>query len=224
MIRVVSKMPNEKPAESRSAEVEPTARALRGRRTREVAELIGRIRTGIDAEESFRLLFERYYRLIRHYFAERGMDSDRCEDLTQETFVAVYRGLPSFRGDSGFDTWLFSIARRIFAGAVRREVARRRQLAEVPLEEAADTPCGANLIEPLHAAIDRERLRQLHRSIGGMPEQMRRCATLRLSYELKYREIAEVLNISEDAVRVQLARARQRLRRELSDTLDGVTE
>lgn len=195
------------------------AAKARGGAPREIGDLIDRFRAGRDPEECFRRIFERYYRLVRRYFAERGMSPEECENLSQETFLAVYRGLPGFRQEVDFDTWLFAIARRIFAGEVRRLVSRREHLPEVPIERAAEgmlAPAerGADA-GPLQATLDREARRRLLRALNGLPEQMRLCATLRLCYELKYREIAEELAISEDAVRVQLARARKRLRREL---------
>lgn len=185
-----------------------------------ISELVERFRTGRDQEATFRLIFDRYYRLVRRYFGERGMPADQAENLCQETFLATYRALPGFRREADFDTWLFSIARRIFAGEVRRLVIRRRYLREVPIDRASEAVLRVRGSSegPLQASLDRETRHRLETALETLPEQMRRCATLRLCYDLKYREIADELEISEDAVRVQLARARKRLRRELGES------
>lgn len=198
--------------------------AWEGRQVRDVAALIERIRSGTEVEESFRLLFKRYYRLVKRYFAERGMAPEDCENLSQETFLAVYRALPELRRGERFDGWLFSIARRVFADEVRRKVAHRKRAPVVSLEgqpEGIESVLSPPDLEPLQQALDRERRQQLYRSLEGLPEQMRQCAALRLGHGLKYREIAGVLGISEDAVHVQLARARRRLKRELTETFGG---
>ncbi len=74
---------------------------------------------------------------------------------------------------------------------------------------------------PLRAALDGERLAAVVAALDGLPDQMRRCAVLRLFQDLSYREIAAALRVSVDVVKVQLFRARKQLREEL-EHLEGL--
>jgi RNA polymerase sigma-70 factor (ECF subfamily) len=190
------------------------------------AHLVERFQAGIDREESFRRLFEAHYRLIRYHFRRQGVSTEEAEDLTQETFLRAYRSLDDFRGEARFATWLFRIAEN-----VQRRVWKRRHRAGlhatvVPLESGLDRDGEPMTPEerltrrepgPLDALLDRERYEQVLYELRTMPRQMRQCVTLRLFQGLRYREIARVLGISLDAVRVQLDRGRRRLRGALEE-------
>lgn len=180
----------------------------------ELEALVERLRLGRDTEEAFRHLFRRYYRVVLRYFAERRLAPDVCENLAQETFLAVHEGIAGYRGDGSFEAWLFGIARRLLAQELRRRVRQRWDGRAAG--ELAGSPATAG---PLERALGHELQQSLAQALGDLPEQMRHCAELRLVHELKYREIAERLDISVDAVRVQLARARRRLRRSLGEAL-----
>lgn len=190
----------------------------------DVDELVRRLQAGVDPDESFRLLFRCCYRMIHRFFAERGFPSNECEDLAQETFLAVYRSVKGFRWETDFDGWLFAIARKTLAGALRRAGSLRRSGVEVPIGDvAADLPAPAanDGSGPFRQVREGELNRAVSMALAELPDQMRRCATLRFSHGLKYREIADALQISVDAVRVQLTRARKRLRRRLGEGLSS---
>jgi RNA polymerase sigma-70 factor (ECF subfamily) len=68
---------------------------------------IGESQTGGEREETFRLIFDRYYRSVYRFFEKRGFSTEECQDLTQETFLRVYKGMATFRGEARFETWLF---------------------------------------------------------------------------------------------------------------------
>lgn len=184
--------------------------------------LVERFQTGIDREESFRRLFEGHYRLIRYHFRRQGVSSEEAEDLTQETFLRVYRSLDDFRGEARFATWLLRIADNVLRRDWKRRQGARRHVPVVPLEtglfgDPPDERLARRDPGPLDALLDRERYGQVLQELRTMPAQMRQCVSLRLFQGLRYREIARVLGISLDAVRVQLARGRRRLRQALDE-------
>ena len=164
-------------------------------------------------EEDFRRLFDLFYPRLVCFFARRGFPPQDCLDLTQETFLGIYRGIGSFRRDSRFETWLFSIATNAFRKRLRRGVAGKREGREVSLEPAEDARDEAPV--PGEDALRKERSRLLREAVEKLPEQMRRCLVLRVYQEMKYREIAALLRLSPETVKVHLFQARRRLREEL---------
>lgn len=175
---------------------------------------------GRDLE--FETLFERYARPVSYFFAHRGFSPEECRDLTQETFVGVYRGMDAFRRDASVETWLFTIAANVWRNEVRSRTAGKREGREVPLEglaEGSGTLLPAELREaddPLAGLLEEERACLLREALGELPAQMRRCLLLRLDQQLKYREIAQVLRVSIETVKSQLFQARERLRHRLA--------
>lgn len=165
-------------------------------------------------EEDFRRLFDLFYPRLVHFFARRGFPPQDCLDLTQETFLGIYRGIGSFRRDSRFETWLFSIATNAWRKRLRWGIAGKREGQEVSLEPAGNAPPaqGSPADEEM---LRRERSRRLREAVEKLPEQMRRCLVLRVYQEMKYREIAALMRLSPETVKVHLFQARKRLREEL---------
>jgi RNA polymerase sigma-70 factor (ECF subfamily) len=146
---------------------------------------------------------------------------EECLDLTQETFLRVYKGLRGYRGDAPFGAWLYRIAGNV----LRRHAARRpgtgSRPRQVPLEEAQQGPSGSEAgagpppaAEPgraLAAMLGSERRRLLRRAVAELPEQRRRCIVLWAYHELTYEQIAVALQLSIGTVKAHLAQARKQL-------------
>jgi RNA polymerase sigma-70 factor (ECF subfamily) len=184
----------------------------------EVERRVRELRGGIKADENFYWIFSRYHRPVFHFFMKRGMLPDRCEDLTQEVFLRVYRSISGFRGDSTFQTWLFHIVWNLWRTA-QKPHTRMVSLEEmVDLEDTLSIEGKAHREEedPLAYALSEERKALIHREIEKMPGQMRECILLWVDRGLKYREIAELMQISIDTVKSHLNQAKVRLKRRLS--------
>ena len=186
-----------------------------------IQRIIERLQAGPPREEEFRRLFDFYYQRLVHFFARRGFPHPDCLDLTQETFLGIYRGIGSFRRDSTFETWLFRIATNAFRKRLRWGAAGKREAREVSLEAggepdgerghdppAPEPPAGEDMLR-------KERARLLREAVEKLPEQMRRCLVLRVYQDMKYREIAALLRLSPETVKVHLFQARRRLREDL---------
>ncbi|HEV2854815.1 MAG TPA: RNA polymerase sigma factor [Thermoanaerobaculia bacterium] len=182
-----------------------------------VQEIIERLQAADSPrEEDFRRLFDLYYPRVVQFFARRGFPPQDCQDLTQETFLWIYRGIGTFRRDARFETWLFTIATNAWRKRLRHGTAGKREGREVPLEPggtANEPPAQEPAAD--QEMVRRERSRRLREAVGRLPEQMRRCLTLRVYQEMKYREIAALLRLSPATVKVHLFQARRRLREEL---------
>jgi RNA polymerase sigma-70 factor (ECF subfamily) len=167
------------------------------------------------SEESFRLLFDRFYWPLFRFFERRGFSREECQDLVQETFLRVHRGIEDFRGEAHCVHWLFRIAANTAGKAMRYSTAARRAGDTVSLEDQDVEEAPA----PLRQLLGKERQELLRQAIDGLPAQMRRCVRMRVFQDLDYEEIAEALQISPSTVKVQLFKARKRLQSELEDSL-----
>jgi RNA polymerase sigma-70 factor (ECF subfamily) len=193
-----------------------------------IASIVEQLRHGNRREECFRLLFDRFYWPLFRFFTGRGFSTEECQDLIQDTFLRVYRGIEDFRGDARWEHWLFRIAANTAVKTLRHRAAAKRAGRTVPLEEkdvegspsmaAGGGPGGAEAPAPLRRLLDKERMELLSRAIAGLPAQMRRCVRLRVFQDLDYEEIAKALQISPSTVKVQLFKARKRLQSELEDS------
>lgn len=172
---------------------------------------------GHRPEAAFRVLFDHFHPPVRRFFARQGLSPEDALDLTQETFLGIYRGLKGFRGDARLSTWVFRIARTTWLKRLRSRSTGKRAGIEVPAETVE--PAGQ-----LDSMLDDERRRQLDRAVRRLPEQMRRALLLRIAHDLKYRQIAEEMDVSIDTVKAHLFQARQRLKAELADLADGAFE
>jgi RNA polymerase sigma-70 factor (ECF subfamily) len=192
-----------------------------------IEPIVQRLRDGAGREESFRTLFDRFYWPLFRFFENRGFSTEECQDLIQETFLRVYRGIDAFRGEARWEHWLFRIAANTAVKALRHRAAAKRAGRSVPLEgedvadsppaAAGGSPRSAEAPAPLRQLLGKEMRELLGQAIAGLPAQMRRCVRLRVFQELDYDEIAEILQISPSTVKVQLFKARKRLQMELGD-------
>lgn len=172
---------------------------------------------GRAPEEAFRRLFEAFHQPLRRFFRRKGLAPEHCLDLAQETLLAVYRGLPTYRPEARFETWLYTLASNAHLKWVRARTASKRS-AEEPAPEMAELESSAAPdADPLDQVLDAERRRTLHRAIDALPDQMRRCLVLRLEQERSYGDIAVALGISTETVKSHLRDGRRRL----ADTLSG---
>ena len=187
--------------------------------------ILDALQAGIDREANFAKLFRRYYRLVRWYFQRAGVGPDEVEDLSQETFLRIDRGIARFRREASFETWLLRIAGNVLRKEARRRSAQKRRGFDISIDAdpagvgAAVETRGAKVEAqaPLSGLLESERVRRVRDAIQELPPQMRQVVLLRVDQGLRYREIAEVLRISLSAVKVQLSRARERLREAMGE-------
>lgn len=189
----------------------------------QIARAVAAFQQGIDREQNFRFLFDRHYVMVQRFFAKRVNSVEDRLDLTQETFLRVYKGLEGYRGEARFGTWLFRIAFN-----THLKWLRRAKLIETAEGGALDTestswddhePVAVDpQATPLEETLENERRLKLHEAIEALPEQMRRCAEMRLYEGKSYSEIAAVMRLSIETVKVHLFQARKKLKEALQES------
>lgn len=190
-----------------------------------VEQAIRRFQEGVDREEAFRFLYETYFPAIKRFFSRKGFSPEDCFDLTQETFLGIYRGLDGYEHRQRFTAWLYRAAKMIWLKRLRTAATVKRAAVEVS-KDAMENP-DALLAVPgrqLDGLLDEERWRILREAVAELPEQMRDCLTLRLYHQLSYSEIATVKKISVETVKAHLFRARKKLQERLADFALGDLE
>jgi RNA polymerase sigma-70 factor (ECF subfamily) len=186
--------------------------------------LVAAWQEGGDREEIFRQLFQAYFRQVHAFFSRRGFPADMCQDLAQETFLKVHKGLPAFRREARFETWLFQIAANLYRNTLRSQSTQKREAQEVSLDEVVEhepalghpAADGDTAEDPLGEMLTEEQSQVLRSALDALPAQMRRCVLLRVDQDLRYREIAELMRVSIDTVKAHLYQARQQLKGKLA--------
>ena len=148
-------------------------------------------------EEAFGGLVARYSGVLDAFFRRRLPDDGRIEELRQETLLAIYALLPSYREKGRFRSLVFTIAYRKLASA------RRAERAEIDFSEEVRAVDSDPLAFEVRAAID------------SLPETLRESLVLTRLDGLTAREAGEVLGCSEEAVRARSCRARSLLAKKL---------
>jgi RNA polymerase sigma-70 factor (ECF subfamily) len=147
-----------------------------------------------------------------------------AEETLQETFLSAIKALPKFEGRSRFSTWLYRIASNA-CFMKRRHEAAEPELLPIEIEEIAGDaePFVAPRLltdwsaQPLDVALDHEVHELLQEAIAELPPALRIVFIWRDLEGLSTAETAEILGISETAVKVRLHRARLQLRERLSE-------
>jgi RNA polymerase sigma-70 factor (ECF subfamily) len=165
---------------------------------------------------AFARLYDRYFDQIYSYVYYHCGSREQAEDVTAATFERALSDLPNFswRGVP-YSAWLYRVASNLLA-------RDRRRPAWLELKEGA--PLAAAEPEPDQAWLVREQESELHAAIRQLPPDQRQAILLRFFAGMRNREVGEVMNRSEGAVKLLVFRAVSNLRRNLGDAglLEGM--
>jgi RNA polymerase sigma-70 factor, ECF subfamily len=172
-------------------------------------ELIERCRQG--DEGAFEELVERYKDLVFALIARTIPDRSRAEDIAQDVFLRVHRGLPYFRGEAHLSTWIY----RIVANVCLQDHGRARPAVSLDDEQhAALAPSGAD-----RQFGDIELRDRLEKAVARLPANYRLLIAAHYLKGVQYEDLAEALQLPLGTVKTQLHRAKQQLRRLLETDL-----
>lgn len=173
----------------------------------------------IGDRAAFDMLYSRHGRRVLNLLVRLGCSRDVAEDLTQETFLAAFRGLEAWKGRGAFGTWLCGIACKQYANLARRQGRAAEHLAEEPWTEetGADSlhfdPSGS---DPLITCTAAEAVERMESAIRRLPSISREAFVLVKIEGFSYREAAGILAIPLGTLQSRLWRAVCQLQRELA--------
>ncbi len=183
------------------------------------AEVMLELRAGNMA--AFDILLAKYRRPIIHFMYRMVHNQAVAEELAQEVFLRVYRSRETYRAEARFSTWLYRIATNLgvnHSRDTRHERSASTIYLDEPDAETGTTPDVADETPSAEAAMLRkERMNAIREHVMALPERQR-TAVLMHKYEgLDYKQIGEVLKLSESATKSLLFRAYQTLRERLKE-------
>ncbi len=158
----------------------------------------------------------RLYRLARAALR----DDAEAEDALQEAYLAAYRSMGRFRGESSLATWLSRLVLNECLGRLRRGTRRQRIMPIVSSTLAGDGISGLDPELPEHVVARRQLRTLLECKLDELPESFRLVFVLRSVEEMSVAETAHTLGIPEATVRTRYHRARALLREALQQDLD----
>ena len=183
------------------------------------AEIMLRVREGDDA--GFNILIEKYNKPIIHFMFRMVHNQAVAEELAQEVFLRVYRSRQTYRAEAKFTTWLYRIATNLgvnHARDTKHERAAQNVYLDQPDPESGTTPDVADSRPTAeHEMVREERMRAIRQHVMALPERQRTAVLMHKYQGLDYKQIGEVLKLSESATKSLLFRAYQTLREKLKD-------
>ena len=159
-------------------------------------------------QDAFAQLVQRYQRRVFNLVYRMLQQYEEANETTQETFLAAWQGLPAFRGDARFATWLYRIAYN--CSLKQLEQRKRDKALQVALEAEQDN---AKLVDTEMDVRDRQALVREH--LSHLPAKYRIVLILRHLQDLTYEEMAEILTMPIGTIKTHLFRARNLLKERL---------
>ncbi len=183
------------------------------------AQVMLRVRDGDDA--AFNYLVERYRRAMISFMFRMVHNSAVAEDLAQEVFLRVYRSRATYSADAKFTTWLYRIATNLGVNYARDNKNERPEvkssLDETDEETGLSMDVADSRMNVEQDLLRRERMAAIRQRVEALPERQRMAVLMHKYQEMDYRQIAEVMHLSESATKSLLFRAYETLRESLKD-------
>jgi len=173
-------------------------------------DLIRRARDG--EQDALRFLLAEVAPLVSQWALARTGDPDDAADLSQDVLILMVRKLPSFRGNSKFSTWLFTVTRNQAIEQHRRRVRRERKVERFTTHLAAEE----TVTEAPDAGVDGGRIQEVLRTfLEELPQRQREVFQMAEIQGLSSPEIGEILDLAPGSVRAALFKARRTLRKRI---------
>lgn len=179
------------------------------------------LRVAAGDEESFNYLVGKYHRPMIHFLFRMVRNQAIAEEMAQDVFLRVYRARDSYRAEAKFTTWLYRIATNLAVNHARdtkNERSAQTVYLDAPDEETGTTPDVADDEPSVEQRLIRdERMAAIRKHVVALPERQRMAVLMHKYQGMDYKQIGEVLKLSESATKSLLFRAYQTLRDKLKD-------
>lgn len=156
---------------------------------------------------AFGLLVEQYQGYVFTIVIRMVKVREEAEEVAQDTFIKAFESLSSFRGESKFSSWLYSIAYRKALDRLRKN--KKYNTSEL-IEDITESEAGISE-NAQHILEDKERKAQIQHCIMQLPEVDAALITLYYFEEQSVKEMAEITKLSEENIKVKLHRSRKKM-------------
>jgi RNA polymerase sigma-70 factor, ECF subfamily len=164
-------------------------------------------------QDAFAQLVQQHQRRVFNLVFRMLQQYEEANEITQEAFLAAWQGLPSFRGDARFSTWLYRIA---YNCALKQLEQRKRDKALQVAIQSEQILANANQEGRIDAALEaRARQVLVHEQLATLPAKYRIVLVLRHLQDMTYGEMAEILTMPIGTIKTHLFRARNLLKERL---------
>lgn len=163
------------------------------------------VRAGEGDEEAFEALVRHHGPMLLQMATRLLGDRTEAEDAVQEAFVSAWRKLPEFRGESAFGTWMY----RIVTNKCLNTLRARRPVAA--LEAVPEPVAPEHQVSPARAVEGQAAVEALTQAMEVLSPEQKVCWVLRELNGLSYEAVADIVGISQEAVRGRVFRARRQL-------------
>lgn len=152
------------------------------------------------------VLFDRYHKRIFNFLARMTMDRDVAEDLTQNVFLRMIKYRSSFRPENKFVPWIYQLARNIFSD--HYQLQKNKYSDFIDVENMRD-----EVVDSGDSEEQDEREMLLHKSLALLSEDQRELLVLTRFQQMKYEEVALIMDTSVANIKVKVHRAIAKLRK-----------
>jgi RNA polymerase sigma-70 factor, ECF subfamily len=178
--------------------------------------LIRAIQTG--DHHAFESLIRRYQRQVANLVYVTMGNREDVDDITQEVFIRVYRSLPRFKFDASFFSWIYRITMNLCIDEIRKRKIRKVLSLDFLTEDALEkSRKQKDHMLPSDMVLSEEKSQMIQSALQRLKPEHREILLLREYQDLGYCEIAETLDISLEAVKSRIFRARSELKTLLKD-------
>ena len=175
-------------------------------------QLIQRILSGDEA--AFGVLVEKHQKGVHALAWRKVGDFHDAEEITQDTFLQVYKKLSTLKDPYKFAGWLYVIANRLCIDWTRKKNLATQSLEDTPVEEIEKASYTDHVSEQSEIAISERRREIVKKLLAKLPESERTVMTLHYLGEMTVKEISKFLGVSVSAIHNRLYRTRKRLQAE----------
>lgn len=183
------------------------------------AEVMLRVKAG--DQSAFDFLVQKYRRPLVSFMYRMARNTAAAEDLAQEVFLRVYRSRETYEATAKFTTWLYRIATNLAVNHARDNRKERPEVTlslDEPDEETGTTMDVADAtMSAEEGMVQRERLAAIRGKVDALPERQRLAVLMHKYQQMDYKQIADVLKLSESATKSLLFRAYETLREQLKE-------
>jgi RNA polymerase sigma factor (sigma-70 family) len=173
-------------------------------------ELLNMFFQGDNPDYAFNLLVSKYQQQLYWHIRRMVISHDDADDLVQDVFIKIWKGLDTFRGDAGLYTWMYRIA----TNEALTFLKKKRTRYFLPLVDVEQ-----NLAEQLEADVyydGNEIEKTIQKAILSLPEKQRIVFNLRYYDQMKYEDMAKVLDTSEGALKASYHHAVKKIEKFIS--------